>query len=121
MVCTMLSSYCLPCLYISFNLVVGCSVMYILCNEEPLWMSLCLGIVNRQLEYRGSWKKTALDQYVSLASFSKTLSLKNLVIRYRYLLNLTFSSNFMFDGDCRLDLLHKYTEASRRTLQFDGI
>ncbi|KAL0322891.1 UNVERIFIED_CONTAM: F-box protein [Sesamum angustifolium] len=38
------------------------SVMYILCNEEPLWMSLCLGIVNRQLEYKGSWKKTTLHQ-----------------------------------------------------------
>ncbi|KAH6816982.1 transferase [Perilla frutescens var. frutescens] len=57
------------------------SVLYILCNEEPLWMSLCLGIVNRQLEYKGSWKKTALHQ---------------------------------------LDLLHKYNEASRQTLQFDG-
>lgn len=42
--------------------------MYILCNEEPLWMSLCLGIINRELEYRGSWKKTILDQYVSLTS-----------------------------------------------------
>ncbi|XP_073022149.1 lysine-specific demethylase JMJ21 [Primulina eburnea] len=38
------------------------SVMYILCSEEPLWMSLCLRIVNRQLEYKGSWKKTALHQ-----------------------------------------------------------
>ncbi|GLT56427.1 hypothetical protein SLA2020_294690 [Shorea laevis] len=36
------------------------SVMYILCNEEPLWMSLCLRKVNGQLEYRGSWKKTTL-------------------------------------------------------------
>ncbi|KAM0976760.1 hypothetical protein PS2_019360 [Malus domestica] len=36
------------------------SVMYILCNEEPLWMSLCLGKVNGPLQYKGSWKKTAL-------------------------------------------------------------
>ncbi|KAL7085513.1 hypothetical protein ACP275_14G285000 [Erythranthe tilingii] len=57
------------------------SVMYILCNEEPLWMSLCLSIVNRQLEYKGSWKKTALHQ---------------------------------------LDVLDTYTEACKRTLQFDG-
>ncbi|KAL8030270.1 hypothetical protein ABFX02_14G275400 [Erythranthe guttata] len=57
------------------------SVMYILCNEEPLWMSLCLSIVNRQLEYKGSWKKTALHQ---------------------------------------LDVLDMYTEACKRTLQFDG-
>lgn len=40
-----------------------CSVMYILCNEEPLWMSICLDIANRQLQYKGSWKRTALDQY----------------------------------------------------------
>ncbi|XP_042023312.1 F-box protein At1g78280-like isoform X1 [Salvia splendens] len=57
------------------------SVMYILCNEEPLWMSLCLCIANHEIEYKGSWKKTALDQ---------------------------------------LNLLHKYNEAPRRTLQFDG-
>ncbi|KAM1365809.1 hypothetical protein ACFX13_044784 [Malus domestica] len=37
------------------------SVMYILCNEEPLWMSLCLSKVNGPLQYKGSWKKTALD------------------------------------------------------------
>ncbi|PSR99866.1 F-box protein [Actinidia chinensis var. chinensis] len=38
------------------------SVMYIICNEEPLWMSLCLSNLNGQLKYTGSWKKTALDQ-----------------------------------------------------------
>ncbi|CAI9116257.1 OLC1v1017354C1 [Oldenlandia corymbosa var. corymbosa] len=38
------------------------SVMYIFCNEEPLWMTLCLQNVNRQLEYKGSWKKTTLHQ-----------------------------------------------------------
>ncbi|KAL2504282.1 F-box protein [Abeliophyllum distichum] len=38
------------------------SVMYILCNEEPLWMSLCLNNVNRHIEYKGSWKKTTLHQ-----------------------------------------------------------
>ncbi|KAK1287804.1 F-box protein [Acorus calamus] len=35
------------------------SVMYILCNEEPLWMRLCLrerGLI----EYKGSWKRTTL-------------------------------------------------------------
>lgn len=36
------------------------SVMYILCNEEPLWMSLCLKSLNGPLQYKGSWKKTAL-------------------------------------------------------------
>ncbi|GER40263.1 bifunctional arginine demethylase andlysyl-hydroxylase JMJD6 [Striga asiatica] len=38
------------------------SVMYILCNEEPLWMGMCLSILNHELEYKGSWKKTALHQ-----------------------------------------------------------
>ncbi|XP_002513952.2 F-box protein At1g78280 [Ricinus communis] len=36
------------------------SVMYVLCNEEPLWMSLCLNRANGPLQYQGSWKKTAL-------------------------------------------------------------
>nr|KJB14734.1 hypothetical protein B456_002G140900 [Gossypium raimondii] len=36
------------------------SVMYIFCNEEPLWMSLCLKKVNGPLPYKGSWKKTTL-------------------------------------------------------------
>ncbi|KAI4307418.1 hypothetical protein L6164_030610 [Bauhinia variegata] len=36
------------------------SVMYILCNEEPLWMSLCLKGVSGLLQYKGSWKKTIL-------------------------------------------------------------
>ncbi|KAJ4826712.1 hypothetical protein Tsubulata_028933 [Turnera subulata] len=36
------------------------SVMYIFCNEEPLWMSLCLSLVNGPVQYKGCWKKTAL-------------------------------------------------------------
>ncbi|GMN45361.1 hypothetical protein TIFTF001_014549 [Ficus carica] len=36
------------------------SVVYVLCNEEPLWMSLCLHRITGPLQYRGSWKKTAL-------------------------------------------------------------
>ncbi|XP_027364189.1 F-box protein At1g78280 isoform X2 [Abrus precatorius] len=36
------------------------SVMYILCNEEPLWMSLCLKGASGLLQYKDSWKKTAL-------------------------------------------------------------
>ncbi|KAH1245212.1 F-box protein [Glycine soja] len=36
------------------------SVMYILCNEDPLWMSLCLKGASGFLQYKGSWKKTAL-------------------------------------------------------------
>lgn len=41
------------------------SVVYVLCNEEPLWMSLCLHRITGPLQYRGSWKKTALLLYVS--------------------------------------------------------
>lgn len=36
------------------------SVMYILCNEEPLWMSLCLKGASGLFQYKDSWKKTAL-------------------------------------------------------------
>ncbi|OUZ99609.1 F-box domain [Macleaya cordata] len=38
------------------------SVMYILCNEEPLWMTLCLKDARGQFQYKGSWKKTALHR-----------------------------------------------------------
>ncbi|GAB4861269.1 hypothetical protein Ancab_036430 [Ancistrocladus abbreviatus] len=38
------------------------SVMYIFCNEEPLWMSLCLDSTNGLLQYKGSWKRTLLHQ-----------------------------------------------------------
>uniref|UniRef100_A0A2P2JLR5 F-box protein At1g78280 n=1 Tax=Rhizophora mucronata TaxID=61149 RepID=A0A2P2JLR5_RHIMU len=36
------------------------SVMYIFCNEEPLWMSLCVNKADGPLQYEGSWKKTTL-------------------------------------------------------------
>ncbi|XP_020593236.1 F-box protein At1g78280 [Phalaenopsis equestris] len=35
------------------------SVLYVLCNEEPLWMNLCLRD-GGQFEYKGSWKRTTL-------------------------------------------------------------
>ncbi|GAB2290674.1 hypothetical protein Dimus_024949 [Dionaea muscipula] len=38
------------------------SVMYIICNEEPLWMSLCLNNSDGLLQYKGSWKRTFLHQ-----------------------------------------------------------
>ncbi|KAJ3700110.1 hypothetical protein LUZ61_003815 [Rhynchospora tenuis] len=38
------------------------SVMYIFCNEEPLWMNKCFSI-GGSLEYKGSWKKTALSRH----------------------------------------------------------
>ncbi|XP_047341071.1 F-box protein At1g78280 [Impatiens glandulifera] len=36
------------------------SVMYILCNEEPLWMNLCLNNINGPLKYDLGWKNTTL-------------------------------------------------------------
>ncbi|KAL8231955.1 hypothetical protein R6Q57_001733 [Mikania cordata] len=42
------------------RLACASSVMYILCNEEPLWMNLCLNKENRGLQYKGSWKRTTL-------------------------------------------------------------
>ncbi|CAN0889949.1 Lysine-specific demethylase JMJ21 [Linum grandiflorum] len=42
------------------NLACVSSVMYIFCNEEPLWMSLCLSSARGQIQYKGSWKKTTL-------------------------------------------------------------
>ncbi|KAM7253241.1 hypothetical protein ACFE04_025859 [Oxalis oulophora] len=36
------------------------SVMYILCNDEPQWMTLCLKRASGLLQYKGSWKKTTL-------------------------------------------------------------
>lgn len=45
------------------------SVMYILCNEEPLWKSLYLSNVKGQLQYKGSWKITALHQLNLLIEF----------------------------------------------------
>jgi len=46
--------------------------MYILCNEEPLWMSKCLSI-GGPLEYKGSWKKTTLSRYDSHLKFGNVL------------------------------------------------
>jgi hypothetical protein len=37
------------------------SVMYIFCNEEPLWMNKCFS-AGGLLEFKGSWKSTALSR-----------------------------------------------------------
>ncbi|KAL4556455.1 hypothetical protein LXL04_039108 [Taraxacum kok-saghyz] len=44
------------------RLACASSVMYILCNEDPLWMNLCLNNENRELQYKGSWKRTTLHR-----------------------------------------------------------
>ncbi|KAK4489957.1 hypothetical protein RD792_000611 [Penstemon davidsonii] len=82
----------LSCVSSSINLVfVVCSIMYILCNEEPLWMSLCLKIVNRQLEYKGSWKNTALHHISPHAGFNSLFLYRRLYRCY------TTLSGFSFD------------------------
>ncbi|VAH33731.1 unnamed protein product [Triticum turgidum subsp. durum] len=50
------------------------SVMYILCNEEPLWMSKYLS-VGGHFEYKGSWKKTTLSR-LNLCSENSELEQK---------------------------------------------
>ncbi|PON69898.1 F-box domain containing protein [Parasponia andersonii] len=57
LVCAVLE-YLTPCDIARLSCVS--SVMYILCNEEPLWMSLCLHRVSGPIQYKGSWKKTTL-------------------------------------------------------------
>ncbi|MQL99139.1 hypothetical protein Taro_031856 [Colocasia esculenta] len=47
------------------------SVMYILCNEEPLWMNLCLRFAG-PLEYKNSWKKTTLYRQSLSTAVSET-------------------------------------------------
>lgn len=38
------------------------SVLYVFCNEEPLWMKFCLNNFEGPLQYKGSWRKTTLEQ-----------------------------------------------------------
>ncbi|BBN10747.1 histone arginine demethylase JMJD6 [Marchantia polymorpha subsp. ruderalis] len=38
------------------------SVFYIFCNEEPLWMQLCLEKHEGGLDYKGTWRQTALEK-----------------------------------------------------------
>lgn len=42
------------------NLACVSSVLYIFCNEEQLWMKLCLENFQGPLEYKGSWKQTTI-------------------------------------------------------------
>lgn len=68
--------------------------MYILCNEEPLWMILCLKGSSGLIQYQGSWKKTALHKYVS--PYLQFLLLKYIyypfsVLHFSFYLMLTYS------------------------------
>ncbi|KAI3751617.1 hypothetical protein L2E82_22708 [Cichorium intybus] len=60
------------------RLACASSVMYIFCNEEPLWMNLCLNNENRELQYKGSWKKTTLNRLQVLSKFDDTCNKKPL-------------------------------------------
>ncbi|EOY30600.1 Transferases, transferring glycosyl groups, putative isoform 1 [Theobroma cacao] len=59
LICTILD-YVTPRDIARLACVISFCVMYIFCNEEQLWMSLCLKKVNDPLQYKVSWKKTAL-------------------------------------------------------------
>ncbi|VAI16791.1 unnamed protein product [Triticum turgidum subsp. durum] len=100
------------------------SVMYILCNEEPLWMSKYLS-VGGHLEYKGSWKKTTLSR-LSLCSGNSELEQKarhfdgfnSLFLYRRWYRCFTTLSNYSFDNghverkdDLSLDHFHS---------QYDG-
>eukprot|EP00249_Psilotum_nudum_P029798 c41182_g1_i1 orf=3-365(-) len=50
------------------------SVFYILCNEEPLWKKLCLQKQKGLIEYKGSWRQTALEKIMNICvPFSQSL------------------------------------------------
>ncbi|CAM8942940.1 unnamed protein product [Rhodiola kirilowii] len=79
------------------------SVMYIFCNEEPLWMNLCLKIARGQLQYKGSWKKTALhqenllDRYVPCGRPLHFDGFNSIFLFRRLYRCCTTLSNFSFD------------------------
>ncbi|CAM0873492.1 unnamed protein product [Alopecurus aequalis] len=77
--------------------------MYILCNEEPLWMSKYLSI-GGDIEYKGSWKKTTLSR-LSLCSENSEIEQKarhfdgfnSLYLYRRWYRCFTTLSNYSFD------------------------
>lgn len=101
-----------------------CSVMYILCNEEPLWMNLCLQIVKGPLQYKGSWKKTALHLYVSHSVVIDKhkhyiLSFACVIGWFFYFLRVA-KFLFLFHFGCSEHLPSENEELRRKPLQFDG-
>lgn len=81
------------------------SVMYILCNEEPLWMSICLNSAKGQLQYKGSWKKTTLAQEHLLEKCEKPCQkplqfdgFSSLFLYRRMYRCYTFLGGFSFDN-----------------------
>ncbi|WOH02607.1 hypothetical protein DCAR_0521996 [Daucus carota subsp. sativus] len=105
------------------------SVMYILCNEEPLWMALCLNNLNLQLQYKGSWKKTTLHQLQLLNEYKpckKALQFDgfNSLYLYRRLYRCyTTLNGFSFDNgnverkrDLSLEEFHHEYDAKKPVL-----
>lgn len=92
-----------------------CSAMYILCNEEPLWMSVCLKRANGQLQYRGSWKETTLYLY-DLKSCCRLVP-QDLKERFT---NMQFLISHLPFSQCRENVPVKYIESGRSPLRFDG-
>ncbi|KAF9612080.1 hypothetical protein IFM89_037999 [Coptis chinensis] len=106
------------------------SVMYVLCNEDPLWMILCLGSVTGQLEYKGSWKNTTLfHQHVPvelLESSRKRLhfdGFNSLFLYKRFYRCYTTLNGFSVDGgnverkkDVSLDEFHNEYDGRKPVL-----
>ncbi|CAN1181872.1 Lysine-specific demethylase JMJ21 [Linum perenne] len=85
------------------NLACVSSVMYIFCNEEPLWMSLCLSKATGLMQYKGSWKKTTLhlENVADKVTSGRPLAFDGFsslfLYRRLYRCNTTLNS-FTFDG-----------------------
>lgn len=105
-------------MFLFIYLFIFGSVMYILCNEEPLWMSLCLKGASGLLQYKGSWKKTALHKYVFSSWFQKSI-----YYLFWRLFEFLFNANIFEIGhfDCSESLPDKYKECHQRPLHFDGM
>ncbi|KAG5543961.1 hypothetical protein RHGRI_016641 [Rhododendron griersonianum] len=107
-----------------------CSVMYILCNEEPLWMSLCLNNLNGQLQYKGSWKKTALNHLCVPNEYEETCrkpmhfdGFNSLFMLRRHYRCYTTLAGFSFDAgnverkeDLSLEDFHQEFDAKKPVL-----
>ncbi|XP_051118418.1 lysine-specific demethylase JMJ21 [Andrographis paniculata] len=111
------------------------SVMYILCNEEPLWMTLCLSVVIRDLEYKGSWKKSALHQLDLLHKYTEAPPKQTLyfdgfnsLFLYRrfYRCNTTLKEFYFDDGNVErrenisLEEFHKDYDG-QKPVMIDGL
>ncbi|KAJ8433781.1 hypothetical protein Cgig2_025944 [Carnegiea gigantea] len=87
------------------------SVMNIFCNEEPLWMSLCLGNATGLLEYKGSWKKTTLIRFWSAVYVTLYLG---------YLQSVIHVESIFLNADCSENVINADAELKRKPLHFDA-